>query len=249
MRAAPPLPAPISTPSSGAGGTSAGSGTQGAGGGDPTPPSRKTAAELFREGEAANEMNYYLESQGLIDPNQPSEFVEWALRDPLPGAGDKLGFEATAATGLALAGGRGERLTIRGDGTVYFRAPPGAPAEEIAQVQAYIQGSNEALVAGYLSPSGRVSTSGQLRVDANRAAAVERSAAAARGQPYGDLHAGHVPDTTWTGKPEPFKWLPLSPRVNSSLGGQAAAYPVGFKPTGFAFEPAVPRLILTTGSN
>jgi hypothetical protein len=73
------------------------------------------------------------------------------------------------------------------------------------------------------------------RVDANVAAAEERASAAAAGDPYVG-HAGHVPDTTWTGKADPYQWLDLSPRVNSSLGGQAAHYPVGYKPTVFIFK-------------
>ncbi|WP_211473823.1 LysM peptidoglycan-binding domain-containing protein [Collimonas humicola] len=120
-------------------------------------------------------------------------------------------------------------------GPVVFRAPPGATAEEIAQVRAYVDGSNEALQAGQLSPTGRVSTGGELRTDASLAAAQERARAAADGVPY-EGHAGHVPDTTWTGNPQPYSWLDLAPRVNSSLGGQAPKYPVGYKPTEFIFE-------------
>ena len=116
-----------------------------------------------------------------------------------------------------------------------FRAPPGATPEEIEQVQAYVNGSNEALKAGALSPTGRVSTAGQLRIDASAAAAEERASALAQGTPY-QGHVGHVPDTTWTGNPQPYSWLDLSPRVNSSLGGQATRYPVGYQPTEFIFE-------------
>lgn len=129
-----------------------------------------------------------------------------------------------------------ERITQQGhSGPVVFRAPPGATAEEIAQVRAYVDASNEALQSGRLSPTGRVSTAGDLRTDASLAAAQERARAAAVGQQY-QGHAGHVPDTTWTGSPQPYRWLDLSPRVNSSLGGQAAAYPVGYQPTGFIFR-------------
>lgn len=117
-------------------------------------------------------------------------------------------------------------------GPVLFKAPPGATAEEIAQLQAYIDGANKALDAGYLSPTGRVSTKGMLSDDAQLAAAAERARAAANGTPYQGF-AGHVPDTTWTGNPEPFSWLDMTPRLNSSLGGQARHYPIGYKPTLF----------------
>ncbi len=46
----------------------------------------------------------------------------------------------------------------------------------------------------------------------------------------------HVPDTTWTGTPEPYGWLDLTPVVNTSLGGQSNRYPIGYKPTGFVFK-------------
>jgi YD repeat-containing protein len=124
---------------------------------------------------------------------------------------------------------------ISQEGPVTFRAPPGATAEEIAQVKAYVDESNAALEAGYLSPTGRVSTKGTLRTDASLDAALERARAAEAGTPYVG-HAGHVPDTTWTGKASPYSWLDLSPRVNTSLGGQARGYPVGYKPTEFIFE-------------
>ena len=119
-------------------------------------------------------------------------------------------------------------------GPVRFRPPPGATAEEVAQVRAYVAGCNSALCAGQLSPTGRVSTQGALRADASRAAAAERARAAAAGSPYSG-HAGHVPDTTWTGSAVPPSWMDLTPRVNTSLGGQSAHYPVGYRPTIFEF--------------
>jgi hypothetical protein len=120
-------------------------------------------------------------------------------------------------------------------GPVVFRAPEGATAAEIAQLRAYVEGSNEALRNGVLSPVGRVSTKGTLRTDASIEAALERARAVEAGAPY-QGHAGHVPDTTWTGNPVPHSWLDLSPRINSSLGGQAGRYPLGYKPTEFIFE-------------
>jgi RHS repeat-associated protein len=118
---------------------------------------------------------------------------------------------------------------------VVFKIPSGATPEEIAQMKEYARLSNQALDAGKLSPTGRVSTAGALRADASAAAAAERARAAAEGVPYNG-HAGHVPDTTWTGGPEPYTWLDLTPKVNSSLGGQAKGYPLGYKPTRFSVE-------------
>lgn len=135
---------------------------------------------------------------------------------------------------LRSAGSRFATEAAGASGPVRFRPPPGATAEEIAQVRAYVDGCNAALCAGQLSPTGRVSTQGALRADASRAAAAERARAASAGTPYSG-HAGHVPDTTWTGSAEPPAWMDLTPRVNTSLGGQSAHYPVGYRPTVFEF--------------
>ena len=120
-------------------------------------------------------------------------------------------------------------------GPVEITPPSNATPEQIAQTRAYIDGSNQALEAGKLSPSGRVSTAGSLRIRANASAAAERARAAAAGTPY-QGHVGHVPDTTWTGTADPFSWLDLDPSVNMSIGGQANRYPIGYKPTEFRFK-------------
>lgn len=121
-------------------------------------------------------------------------------------------------------------------GPVFFRLPTNATAAEIEQMAKYVEGANAALLDGALSPTGRVSTIGALREAASDAAATERAAAAARGAPYGPLQAGHVPDTTWTGNPHPYGWLGLTPKLNGSLGGQVARYPLGWKPSGFYLQ-------------
>jgi hypothetical protein len=121
-------------------------------------------------------------------------------------------------------------------GPVVFRVPPGATPSEIAQMQAYVQQCNEALEAGLLSTTGRVSTNGELRSIASLRAAQERARAVAEGVPY-EGHVGHVPDTTWTNNATPFKWQDLSPLINHSLGAQARWYPLGYTPTKFVLKP------------
>jgi hypothetical protein len=106
---------------------------------------------------------------------------------------------------------------------------------EDAQMEEYCRRSNCAIANSQLSPTGRVPTAGTLRQAATDAARQERAAAAAAGQPYAG-HVGHVPDTTWTGRPDPVSWMDLSPRINASLGGQAGRYPIGFTPTEFILE-------------
>ena len=121
-------------------------------------------------------------------------------------------------------------------GSVEFSPPKkNATPEQIAQTKAYVKGCNEALKDGALSSTGRVSTKGALGKAASAAANAERQLAAAAGTPYKG-HAGHVPDTTWTGTAQPHSWLDLHPSVNTSLGAQALRYPIGYQPTRFVFK-------------
>jgi hypothetical protein len=103
-------------------------------------------------------------------------------------------------------------------------------ADEEAQIREYVAGSNVALLAGFLSPSGRVTTT-SLGKEKQRA--IERERARNPGKYPPGVHPGHVPDTTWTGKAEPFNWQALDARVNMSLGAQALRYSIGYKPTSF----------------
>jgi toxin YxiD len=120
-------------------------------------------------------------------------------------------------------------------GPVEITPPLNATPEQIAQTKAYVDGSNQALQAGKLSPMGRVSIKGSLRISANSAVAKERARADAAGTPYKG-QVGHVPDTTWTGSADPYSWLDIDPLVNMSIGGQANRYPVGYKPTEFRYK-------------
>ena len=128
--------------------------------------------------------------------------------------------------------GSGENINT---GEVEFFHPKNATIEEIEQIKRYVDLCNEAQMHDYLSPTGRVSTRGQLRRRASKAAEKERKRAAIAGVPYKG-HVGHAPDTTWTGKEDPFRYLDLSPRVNESLGAQAVKYPIGYKPTKFVYK-------------
>ena len=173
---------------------------------------------------------------GLLEGLERAGFVASIALEAIPAFAPLAPFLGSPSGLRMLSGYRGNTSENNAlQGPVVFRAHPEATAEEIAQIEAYVQGSNEALDAGYLSATGRVSTKGTLRTDASLVAAEERATAAAAGNPYVG-HAGHVPDTTWTGNPVPYQWLDLSPRVNSSLGGQAGRYPVGYQPTIFIFK-------------
>jgi len=145
------------------------------------------------------------------------------------------------AEGAATHRSVGARAYDSMAGPVEFDVSSSWTPEQVAQARAYVDAANRALEAGALSPAGRVSTKGLLRRQATKAAAGERTRAAAAGEPYSG-NAGHGPDTTWTGLPEPPEWLDLNQSVNSSLGAQALRYPKGFKPTEFILNEAnVPR--------
>jgi len=119
-------------------------------------------------------------------------------------------------------------------GPVEFFPVRNASVEQLADLQLYVDSANRALSAGYLSPSGRVSTQGRLSVEAQFAADAERARAESANQTiYSGKVVGHGPDTTWTGKPQAFEWIPLDSRVNSSVAGQVLRYPIGYQPTKF----------------
>ena len=168
--------------------------------------------------------------------------------------GDHLnaGLSAAGMVPFLGWGATGAKLTVKGvkaadeaadatttaarSGPVVVKPPPNATPEELAATRAYAEGAQRALERGELSPTGRTSTSGDLRREASAEARRERLRAEAAGTPYAG-HAGHVPDTTWTGRPRPPEWADLPPRVNTSLGGQSNGYPLGYRPTRFDFDP------------
>jgi hypothetical protein len=140
-------------------------------------------------------------------------------------------------TPLSVAAGAGARVArdLAASGPVVIRSFAGATDDEIAAFKAYVAGAEEARLAGALSPTGRIGTSGTLRVQATAAGNAYRFEMLAAGRPVVG-HPGHVPDTTWTGNPIPYSWLDLPPRVNMSIGAQALPYPIGYYPTRFILE-------------
>ncbi|WP_157121546.1 hypothetical protein [Nocardia miyunensis] len=111
-----------------------------------------------------------------------------------------------------------------------------------AQRDEYITGVNSYIrQQGY--PAIRIPVKGTpLERSARRAADQERRNNPAKYPtdpvrfPNGSV-AGHVPDTAWSGplpgKGQPYKWAALDSRLNSSIGGQAGAYPQGYRAIAF----------------
>ncbi|MBV9139727.1 MAG: hypothetical protein JO115_02195 [Pseudonocardiales bacterium] len=153
-------------------------------------------------------------------------FLKKAAKD-LEQTDKKLNDDARTVATAAVGRGHPE-----GDGPVVFRPRGNWTPEENEQLRRYVESANRARDKGMLSPTGRVSTKGELRAAANEEAREERVRAIEAGTQY-QGQVGHAPDTTWTGKPEAFEWHDQTPRVNSSLGAQARQYPEGYKPTEF----------------
>lgn len=136
-------------------------------------------------------------------------------------------------------------------GIVCFRAPSGATQAQIDELKDHVAALNA--IPGYLSPTGRVSTKapangfGPMQ---NKPGLVTLGMAAEK---YKELHmkdvqgtpydykgsgkvAGHLPDTTWSGKWSPYCWHQQDGRVNSLVGSYSGKkYQVGYQPTGFYY--------------
>ena len=133
-----------------------------------------------------------------------------------------------------------------GDGPMSFRFKSTWDADQLRNASEHLDLANAARLRGDLAPDGRVSTAGELRDAADYAARQERLRAERAGDPYGDQVAGHGPDTTWTGQPEPPFWQRQDGSVNSSFGAQAQRFPLGSTPT--IFEGRLPDGTLIRGS-
>lgn len=178
------------------------------------------------------------------------------------GAGVATRFAAGARAGLRTEGTFtvAERVTVGrtgftadelmtptpGDGPMSFQFKDTWDADQLRNASEHLDLANAARLRGELAPDGRVSTAGELRDAADYAARQERLRAERLGDPYGDQVAGHGPDTTWTGQPEPPFWQRQDSSVNSSFGAQAQKFPLGSTPT--IFEGRLPDGTLIRGS-
>lgn len=130
-------------------------------------------------------------------------------------------------------------------GMVCFRAPRGATPEQVDQLKDHIAALNA--IPNYWSPTGRVSPSkewvmgskGKLERLSKVATDIkDKHVREVEGTPYaygGGVVAGHLPDTTWSGKKSPHCWHQHDGRVNSFVGAYATKYKEGYRPTGFYY--------------
>ena len=173
-----------------------------------------------------------------------------AQLEALRGAGGTTASAGTSAAGSAKSvpkptksHGTQQKRAGATKGPVVFSAPRKLDgkltSEHRRQVQEYIDSANKALKDGKLSGSGRVRPSKDptLKNAKDAAAARERARAEAAGEPYGDLVAAHLPDTTWTGTAAPpGGWGRHDNSINASIGSQSDKYPEGYRPSGFQLD-------------
>ena len=122
-----------------------------------------------------------------------------------------------------------------GDGPMTFALRSHWDDAQTRNALEHVDMANAARLEGHLAEEGRVSTKGKLADEARLAAREERVRAERAGTPYSGV-AGHVPDSTWTGKPTTGIWQDQNYSVNSAFGSQARHMPLGFKPTVFQAE-------------
>ena len=152
--------------------------------------------------------------------------------------GDRSNSKKTSKT----SGGKNKKTAPQKDnksskksksGPVVFQLPKNSKPGQLKQLKEYVDGCNRALKRGQLSPSGRVSTKGQLRTQASAFTRKERRE---HPEKYKGNDVGHIPDTTWTGKAVSPEVMPMDSSLNRSLGAQALKYEIGYKPTSFHYK-------------
>jgi hypothetical protein len=128
------------------------------------------------------------------------------------------------------------------DGPMVINPPKGDFTKaERTQAEEYVAAGNRAIREGFISPTGRVSTTAnkQLERDARNEAKKERDRARTTSTPYTGIVA-HLPDTGWMNEQTrgvPMEWSDHTRRLNSSIAGQNPTYPVGYKPSEFQMSP------------
>ncbi|MEU0411504.1 LamG-like jellyroll fold domain-containing protein [Streptomyces griseorubiginosus] len=130
-------------------------------------------------------------------------------------------------------------------GMVCFRAPTGATQEQIDELKDHVAALNA--IPNYWSAKGRVSPGKERVVGPNgKVESLSKVATDIKtkhikeveGTPYqyqtGTV-AGHLPDTTWSGRQSPYCWHQQDTKVNSKVGSYATKYNEGYRPTGFYY--------------
>ncbi|WP_434099529.1 LamG-like jellyroll fold domain-containing protein [Streptomyces sviceus] len=130
-------------------------------------------------------------------------------------------------------------------GIVCFRAPTGATQGQIDELKDHIAALNA--IPNYWSPKGRVSPGKERVVDSSgKVQSLSKVATDIKKKHINDVKgtayqyqpgtvAGHLPDTTWSGRQSPYCWHQQDTKVNSKVGSYATKYNEGYHPSGFYY--------------
>lgn len=130
------------------------------------------------------------------------------------------------------------------DGPVVIKPPKGDfTSAERQQAEEYVAAGNKAIRDGFISPTGRVSTTADTTLERQARNQAKKERDRAKNDPNSPNYTGivaHLPDTGWMNKKTegvPMEWSDHTRRLNSSIAGQNPTYPVGFKPSEFKMHP------------
>lgn len=128
----------------------------------------------------------------------------------------------------------------KGDGPVTIKPPKaGFTKAERDQAEEYVAAGNRAIKEGFISPTGRVSTTANTELERQARNEAKKERDRAKNDQHSPNYKGivaHLPDTGWMNKDTkgvPMEWSDHTRRLNSSIAGQNPTYPVGFKPSEF----------------
>ncbi|MGW0038131.1 hypothetical protein [Gordonia sp. NPDC003376] len=138
----------------------------------------------------------------------------------------------------------------RCEGVVAVCPPRGTGETYRSEVRDYVLRVNQTIPAqGYWT---RTPVPRPLRNAASRAASNYRESLRSINPTeynrYQGKDVGHVPDTAWTGVATTGNWMPLTPTVNQSIGGQATGYPIGYRARLFISGSWVDGRCMPTGA-
>ncbi|MFD3326593.1 LamG-like jellyroll fold domain-containing protein [Streptomyces sp. NPDC058701] len=181
-------------------------------------------------------------TSATIELDAAPEVYAAAGADPNTGQGRDDDDDTDCTSQLA------ETMTPAGRGAagpVCFRAPSNATQAQIDELKDHIAALNDTM--GYLSATGRVRPSQVILTVDGKVKTLNQLATDIKKDHMKDMEgtqyqykgsgkvAGHLPDTTWSGRKEPYCWHRQDGRVNSLVGAYSEKYQVGYKPTGFYY--------------
>ncbi|MEU9272455.1 LamG-like jellyroll fold domain-containing protein [Streptomyces sp. NPDC048251] len=211
----------------------------------PVKPDMDPNGGKWKLGDVVNMVVSALQMLDSADDEQYTPASQDALETaPADGSGSRPGAGETDDEENCTTHLQKTRAQRGASGIVCFRAPKGATKDQIDELKDHIAALNA--IPNYWSPKGRVSPRNEnvIGVDgtvetledvAEKIKNKHKYEVVGTPYEYNGKVAGHLPDTTWSGKQSPYCWHPQDTEVNSKVGRYALKYQVGYKPTGFYY--------------